>query len=49
MEIYIILATFFADFEMSLHGTDAKSMEWRDYGVAKNKSNVTVNARPLRA
>ncbi|KAJ5636385.1 cytochrome P450 [Penicillium longicatenatum] len=48
MEIYIILATFFADFDLSLHQTDAKSMEWLDHAVAINKSHVTVHAKPLR-
>ncbi|KAJ5713105.1 uncharacterized protein N7483_010286 [Penicillium malachiteum] len=49
MEISIILATFFADFDLSLYKTDAKSMEWRDHGVARTRSNVRVNARPFRA
>ncbi|KAJ5654239.1 cytochrome P450 [Penicillium lividum] len=48
MEIYMILATFFADFDLSLHETDAKSMEWLDHAVATNKSNVKVHATPLR-
>ncbi|KAJ5746283.1 cytochrome P450 [Penicillium odoratum] len=48
MEIYMILATFFADFDLSLHETDAKSMEWLDHAVATNNSNVKVRASPLR-
>ncbi|KAJ5945624.1 cytochrome P450 [Penicillium verhagenii] len=48
LEIYMILAIFFSDFDLSLYQTDADSMEWLDHGFAINKSNVTVHARPLR-
>lgn len=46
LEIYLTLAVFFADFDMELFKTDAKSMEWLDHGVASNRSNVKVWARP---
>ncbi|KAL6232073.1 hypothetical protein BDW75DRAFT_243331 [Aspergillus navahoensis] len=48
LEIYLTLAVFFADFDLSLYDTDASSMEWLDHGVASNKSNVKVHATPLR-
>ena len=43
------LAVFFADFEMELYETDERSMEWLDHGVASNRSNVKVWARPALA
>jgi len=49
LEIYVTLAVFFADFDLSLYETDDSSMEWLDHGVAHNKKNVKVRARPLRA
>lgn len=48
LEIYLTLAVFFADFDLTLYDTDASSMEWLDHGVASNKSNVKVHATPLR-
>ena len=47
MEIYMTLAVFVAGFDMELFGTDEKSMEWLDHGVASNASNVKVLAKPI--
>jgi len=42
LEMYMIIATLLTTFELSLHKTDSKSMDWLDKGLAVTKQPVQV-------
>ncbi|MCJ1465275.1 hypothetical protein MMC07_003891 [Pseudocyphellaria aurata] len=46
-ELYLCLALFFSKFEMELFDTDASSVEWDDYGTARNRRPVKVKVKSI--
>ena len=46
-QLYLILALFFSKFEMELFETDADSLDWIDYGAARNKRPIQVKVKSI--
>lgn len=42
-----VLAAVFSNFELTLHGTDEETMDWRDQTLLVNRSHVMAFVKPI--